>query len=100
MLRLKNRIREILYDGKPLPRRRFIRWERWDPHAIISDELYEINLRYLVYAYELSKRTGKPHDSMPRETLLEGVRELCEHDPEIRDAEQLKKIQSLADVWD
>ena len=100
MLRLNNRVREILYDGKPVPRRRFIRCEKWEPLVIISDELYEINLRHLVYAYELSKRTGKPHDSMPRETLLGGVRELCEHDPEIRDAEQLYKIQSLADSWE
>lgn len=100
MLRLNNRVKEVLYDGKPVPRRRFLRCESWDSHAIIGDEQYEINLRYLIYAYELSKRPGKPHDTISRETPLEGVGELCEYGPEIRDAEKLRKIQLISDSFE
>ena len=97
MLRLNNTVREILYDGKPVPRRR-IYCEKWEPHAIIGDEHYEFNLRHLLYTYELLKNTGKYRSSMPREILVGDV--IVEYDHEVRDAEQLKKIQSLADVWD
>jgi len=97
MLRLNNTVREIMYDGKPVPRRR-IYCEKWEPHAVIGDEHYEFNLRHLLYTYDLLKNTGKPRNSMPREILVEDV--MVEYDHEIRDAEQLHRIQKLADSWE
>jgi len=97
MLRLNNTAREIMYDGKPVPKRRIFS-EKWDVNAVIGDEHYEFNLRHLLYTYELYKNSGKLNNPMPREILVGDV--IVEYDHEVRDAEQLKKIQSLADVWD
>jgi hypothetical protein len=100
MLRVGNKTKDFLYEWVDAPVRRKTRRSDWNPHMIISDEQYEINLKYLCFTYELFKLAGKPRDPMPREALVDGIMELCEYDPEIKDAKQLHQIEKITDSWD
>jgi len=66
----------------------------------VTDEEYEINLKYLLYMYNLLELPGKPHDLTSLPKTLSGVD--CPEEPEpcLEDARELHKIQVSHDLID
>ena len=98
MLRLGTRTRDFIYDWVPEIKLKIYHKRPLNPYKIISDERYEMNLKYLSYMYNLLRLPGKPRDPLIKAIATIKKLELEGDGVDVMD--EICKLKSTCETWD